>query len=172
MGKMFAVIAIDIATVRAMTTAKFWQNKVSEAIDVVKKHCLITCLLTVALILTTIFLRPVVRQQDWSNVSFMANQGDMTTIERERCYLDTCCSISIINNPCYMSNIVDIPETLVTGVNWYRAITKACMMQLPIINSTSRIHTLVIDNVFFDPGCHINLVSMKQVKKAGYKAVF
>eukprot|EP00961_Rhodomonas_salina_P265207 3584828-Rhodomonas_salina.2 len=71
-----------------------------------------------------------------------------------------------------MSNVVDIPETRVAGVNGYRTITKAGTMQLPIIDSTGRIHNLIIDNVFFDPGCHINLVSMKQVKEAGYKAVF
>lgn len=38
--------------------------------------------------------------------------------------------------------------------------------------TAGRQHIMTIDNVFYDPGCHINLVSMTQLKRAGYKAMF
>lgn len=171
--RLFEAIACVVTTAIAMTKINFWQDKVSEMIDAVRKHWALSLTLAIVLILSTMFFSPiVVHQRDWSNVAFMAETTEITKIQCYRFYLDTCCSVSICNNPLYMVHVIDIPETRVAGVNGYRAMTKVGTMQLPIVYSTGRIHMLIINNVFFYPSCHINLVSMKQIKDAGYKAVY
>ena len=89
------------------------------------------------------------------------------TIKTFRVFVDTGCSISIINDKSRLVNVKKIRPITVNGIAGAREINMAGDLMLRVVDNEGVNRTIVVNNVLFDPDSPVNLLSSDQLRRAG-----
>eukprot|EP00961_Rhodomonas_salina_P020506 276045-Rhodomonas_salina.1 len=90
------------------------------------------------------------------------------TTERARLYIDTGCSISIVNSASQLINVLNIHPINVQGVAGSRTVAEAGDLHIKAADNAGVFRTIIINNVLLDRDSPVNLLSGDQLRVSGF----
>jgi transposase InsO family protein len=96
------------------------------------------------------------------------NAMDGTVASKDVYFLDSGCSYTILSNASVITDLHDIEPHHIEGLAGSRIIKQGGTMRLPVTDFQGDEFVMVIENVLYDPKATVNLISAKQLNRAGY----
>jgi len=82
--------------------------------------------------------------------------------------VDSGCSTSIITDSTYLTNVRPMMPVQIAGLSGYKILYLRADLHLPVRTAGGEDHIITINDVFYDPQGHFNLISTDQLNNSRY----